>query len=211
MLSNHFLRDIHRLRGASSQFTDEVLAEPTSREAVGTTGRLTRARGRTESSAWRDDPPAGETMLKQLQTDVDALRNKVHLQIGRGTVTLTSTSGVISVNVVNELQQPVRVGVRLDARNQARLSTRGTPIATISGESARQINLKVTAQTSGKFVVKVHLVDRDGNSFGKTVDLVVRSTQYGRVALAVTGIGAGVLLAAVGIRIVRRALHHGRP
>ncbi|MDT7548755.1 MAG: hypothetical protein QOE84_1149, partial [Actinomycetota bacterium] len=44
------------------------------------------------------------------------------------------------------------------------------------------------------------------NRFGLPKDLIVRSTQYGRVALAVTGIGAGVLLAAAGVRIVRRAL-----
>jgi hypothetical protein len=57
--------------------------------------------------------------------------------------------------------------------------------------------------------VTAQLVDRNGRNFGLPKDLVVRSTQYGRVALAVTGIGAGVLLAAAGVRIVRRALRRG--
>jgi hypothetical protein len=145
-------------------------------------------------------------MSKLLHDDLSDLRGKVHLEIGSGTVTLTSSSGVISVNVVNELDQPVRMRVALNARNSARLSTQETPVATLGPGRATQINLKVTAQTSGKFVVTAQLLDRDGNRFGLPKDLIVRSTQYGRVALAVTGIGAGVLLAAAGVRIVRRAL-----
>lgn len=207
VLSARYLARVAQLRDASTQFTDEVLAEPTSQEAVQTTGRLQRARARTESSAWRTAPSAGERMLELLQTDVEGLRNKVHLQVGSGTVTLTSSTGVISVNVVNELNQPVRVGVELNARNAARLSTQETPVATLGPGRATQINLKVTAQTSGKFVVTAQLVDRAGNPFNAPRELVVRSTQYGRVALAVTGIAAGVLLVAVGVRITRRALH----
>ena len=68
------------------------------------------------------------------------------------------------------------------------------------------ISLKVTAQTSGQFPVTAQLIDRDGHPFGAKVRLVVRSTRYGRVALAVTGIAAGVLLAAAGVRIARRGL-----
>jgi hypothetical protein len=204
-LSTDFLRRVRELRNTSTQLTDEVLAEPTSTDAVGTTGRLLRARARTESSAWRDDPAGGREMLDLLASDLDGLRRKVHLQIGSGVVTLTSSSGVISVNVVNELQQPVRIGVVLNAHNRARLSTVETPVTLVPAEHATQINLKVTAQTSGQFPVTARLVDSSGHEFGDPVDLVVRSTQYGRVALAVTGIGAGVLLIAVGFRIARRA------
>jgi hypothetical protein len=205
-LSEDFLRRVRVLRGDSTQFTDEVLAEPTSTDAVGTTGRLLRARARTESSAWRDHPGDGEQMLKLWREDLADLRGKVHLQVGSGIVTLTSSTGVISVNVVNELQQPVRVGVVLSAHNRARLSTDETPVTLVPAEHATQINLKVTAQTSGQFPVTAQLVDREGRSFGAEKDLVVRSSQYGRVALAVTGIGAGVLLVAAGFRIVRRAV-----
>ena len=41
--------------------------------------------------------------------------------------------------------------------------------------------------------------------------LDVRSTQYGRVALAVTGVAAAVLLVAAGVRITRRALRRTTP
>jgi hypothetical protein len=203
------LRRIRSLRATSTQFTDEILEKPTSPEALGTVARLTRARARAESSAWLDASLGAEHLTNLLAEDLTALRGKVHLQIGSGTVTLTSSSGVISVNVVNELDQAVVVGVRLDPRNAARLSTNETPIATVGPGRATQINLKVTAKTSGTFPVIAQLVDHDGQPFGPPRTLIVRSTQFGRVALAVTGIGAGVLLAAAGIRIVRRALSRG--
>ncbi len=50
------------------------------------------------------------------------------------------------------------------------------------------------------------LIDEEGEPFGEAVRLEVRSTGYGRVALAVTGIAAAVLLVAAGARITRRAL-----
>lgn len=203
-----FLRQVRALRTASSQFTDEVL-ESTTPAAVKVAAELLRARARTESSVWREHPTGGQQMLRLAQGDIGDLRSKVHLQVGAGTVTLTSSTGVISVNVVNELDQSVRVGVKLDPSAQARLSTAETPIATVPGRHASQINLKVTSQTSGKFAVIAQLVDADKNPFGPPVELVVRSTEYGRVALAVTGVAAGVLLTAAGIRITRRALRRG--
>ena len=208
MLRPGYLAGISQARRDAGQFTDEVL-DPNSTEAVVTTARLLRARARTESSAWRSDPGAGDRMLALLQDDLADLRGKVHLQIGRGVVTLTSSTGVISVNVVNELGQPVRVGVRLRSA-KARLSTGQVPVETILPGRAKQINLRVTSATSGKFFVRAQLVDRNEQAFAAPVDLVVRSTQYGRVALAVTGIGAGVLLVAAGIRITRRALRRER-
>ena len=203
-LPPHYLGRIAQARRDAAQFTEEVL-DPNGKEAILTTARLLRARARTESSAWRTDQAGGEAMLGLLRDDLADLRGKVHLQIGRGIVTLTSSTGVISVNVVNELGQPVRVGVRLRSA-KARLSTGQIPVETILPGRAKQINLRVTSATSGKFFVRAQLVDRNKQPFAAPVDLVLRSTQYGRVALAVTGIGAGVLLAAAGIRITRRAL-----
>jgi hypothetical protein len=207
-LSTRFLGEVARLRDDSAQFTDEVL-DPNSPEIGVTTSRLLRARARAESSAWWDDASRGQQVLGLLSDDLADLRGKVHLEVSRRPVTLTGATGVISVNVVNELAQPVRVGVKLDARNRARLSTAETPVTTVPANNARQIDLRVTSQTSGKFAVSAQLVDRNKNPFGGEVELVVRSTQYGRVALAVTGVAAGVLLAAVGIRITRRALRRG--
>ena len=66
----------------------------------------------------------------------------------------------------------------------------------------------MTALTSGRFLAQAQLRDRDGHPFGGETALVVRSTHYGRVALGLTGLSAGVLLVAVGVRLVRRARRH---
>jgi hypothetical protein len=66
--------------------------------------------------------------------------------------------------------------------------------------------VRVEARTSGRFTARLGLVDASGQPFGATVELPVRSTEYGRVALAVTGVAAAVLLVAAGARITRRVL-----
>ena len=71
---------------------------------------------------------------------------------------------------------------------------------------AVQVPIQVATRTSGQFVVRATLLDRTGRPFGEPAELVVRSTGYSRAALAVTGLGAAVLLVAVGVRIARRAL-----
>jgi hypothetical protein len=73
------------------------------------------------------------------------------------------------------------------------------------------VSVRVRARTSGRFTARLGLVDASGSPFGDTVELEVRSTQYGRVALAVTGVAAAVLFVAAGVRIVRRVRHPPPP
>jgi hypothetical protein len=108
--------------------------------------------------------------------------------------------------VQNALDQPVNVGVRLDPTSAARLTSEDTEIRVVPGSTGLPVSVRVEARTSGRFTARVGLVDASGEPFGETVELPVRSTQYGRVALAVTGVAAAVLLVAAGVRITRRVL-----
>jgi hypothetical protein len=110
------------------------------------------------------------------------------------------------LDVVNTLNQPVSVGVRLDDTTEARLSSSDTEVREIPGNQRIQVAVEVEVQTSGRFVARAQLIDAGGDSFGPPVDLAVRSTQYGRVALGITGVAAAVLLVAAGVRITGRAL-----
>jgi hypothetical protein len=112
----------------------------------------------------------------------------------------------VQLVVQNRLDQPVNVGVRLDPTSAARLTSEDTEIQVVPGQEAQQVSVRVEARTSGRFTARAGLVDASGQPFGETVELVVRSTQYGRVALAVTGAAAAVLLGAAGFRITRRLL-----
>jgi hypothetical protein len=143
-------------------------------------------------------------MLRLLQEDVAGLRRKVRLV--SEPVILTGGSGVLQLSVQNELDQPVNVGVRLDETSSARLSSADTGVQVVPARFSTQIEVQVEPQTSGRFVVQATLVDEEGRAFGDPVALDVRSTQYGRVALGVTGVAAAVLMVAAGARITRRAM-----
>jgi hypothetical protein len=210
-LSPVFLQQVAAVRTRAEQLTDEVLVAGTE-PAVQTKSRLLRARGRTLSSAWRDDPAGGRRLLALQREEVDRLRSQVQL-VTSGRVLLTSDTGVVEVGLSNALDQPVIVGVALNDPVEARLTSSDTGLQTVAGGQQVQVRVRVEARVSGQFVVRATLLDRSGQPFGEPVELVARSTSYGRLALAVTGVAAGVLLVAVGVRLVRRAVRSpaGRP
>lgn len=205
-LSPAFLAGVGASRDHAIQFTDQVL-DPSDPGATQTTARLRRAVARAESSAWRTDARGGRQSAERLQRAVDGLENG--LTVRGAPLLLTSAKGTLSVGVDNRLDVPVTCAVAFDLVPGASLSSYRTPVQTIPAHHSAQLSVQATARTSGRFPVTAHLVGRDGRPFGDPARFVVRSTQYGRLALAVTGVGAGVLLVAAGIRIVRRAMGKG--
>ena len=203
-LSDDYLERVAEVDALAEQFTDDVLV-PTTPAATATRARLLRARGRTESSAWRDAPRGGRVLLDLLADEVRRLRGLVTLSTS-GRVALSSSTGTITVNVSNALDQPVTVGVGLNDPIEARLTSTSTGTREVPASLAVQVPIEVATRTSGQFVVRATLLDRTGRPFGEPAELVVRSTGYSRAALAVTGLGAAVLLVAAGVRIARRAL-----
>ena len=202
-LSADFVDALGQVRTATDQFTEQVLVAG-SDPATDTKARLLRARGRTASTAWRSER-GGQLMLRLLREEVTALRGQVRLVMSQP-VLLTGSSGTIRLVVQNELDQPVNVGVGLPRNAAARLESSDTALQVIPARQAVQVSIRVDVRTSGRFTVRASLVDAAGEAFGDQVELPVRSTQYGRVALGVTGVAAAVLLVAVGVRITRRAL-----
>jgi hypothetical protein len=208
-LSLAHLQQVAAVRSRADQLTDEVLLTGTD-PAVQTKSRLLRSRGRALSAAWRDDPGGARRMLVMQREEVDRLRGQVQL-LTSGRVLLTSDTGVVTVDLSNGLDQPVNVGVALNDPVEARLTSTDTAVRTVGPGQQVQVRVRVEARVSGQFVVRATLLDRAGEPFGEPVELVARSTRYGRLALGVTGVAAGVLLAAVGVRLARRALRAARP
>ena len=210
-LSTPFLGVVARARDDASHFTDAVL-DPRDDTAIATRLRLRRAVARAESSAWRGDPRAGRRAAGLLRRSVDALIGG--LTVHGAPLLLTSAKGTVSVSVDNRLDVPVACAVTFTTTAGAVLTTPAgtagpsstTPVRTIAPHHSAQLSVQVTARTSGSFTVGARLVDREGRTFGAPATFLVRSTEYGRLALAVTGLGAGVLLLAAGARIVRRAI-----
>jgi hypothetical protein len=198
-----YLRSVAADRDLGTQLTDAVVAPTSSvRTSVAALkGRLRRAVARAESSAGRDEPGVTQKAAALLHHDVDRLAGQVLVRGGRSL--LTSTKGTLSVSVENTLSLPVQVRVRFTSKT-ATLTNAETGLVTIQPGHAVQATVHARAQRSGQFVVFAQLVDRDGGTFGPEAEIIVRSTRFGRLALALTLAAMGVLLVAAGVRITRR-------
>ncbi len=206
-LAPSYLSGIAADRDEIAQLTDAILSDrqdPAIRDAVARTKeRLRQAVARAESSAWRGNDAAAGTYAGLVHAEVARLRGKIVVRGGR--VLLTSSKGTLQVSIENTLDVPVDVRVRFSSKT-ATLPVGETGLVDVTPGHAVQAGVKAEAQRSGQFVVFAQIVDRNGKPFGPEAEIIVRSTRFGRLALAVTAAGAGVLLVAAGVRIVRRAL-----
>lgn len=207
-LSADLLSRVARDRDTAVQLVEAILIPGDS--ASRTNSRLRRAVARSESSAWRSapegNPAAGRQLANLLSNDVADLVGRVKVR-GKPLL-LTSSKGTLSVSVENTLGVPIALRVKFFS-STATLSTQETGLIQVRPGTAQQASVRAAARKSGRFVVFAQLMDRDGRRFEEPAEVDVRSTRYGRIALAVTGLAAAVLLAAAVVRIVRRALRHG--
>ena len=210
-LSAGYLSQVADDRSKAGQLTDAVLAETPQAPVAAMKARLRRAVARAESSAWRSNREGAKASETSLADEVEHLTEKVVVRGGQ--VLLTSTKGSIQVSLENTLPVPVQVRVRFTAHTLGLLTSESGLVEVDPGHAV-PVSVRAKAQKSGQFYVDAQIVDRNGNVFGRArsgqlTTINVRSTRYGRLALAVTIGGAGVLLVAAGLRIVRRALGRG--
>ena len=207
-LSPPYLTQVGEQRDKAAQLTDAVLTDDGSdseqQEVTQMKAELRRSIARAESSYWREDAAGASRSLARLKQDV---RSRVGAIVVRGgQVLLTSSSGSLQVSVENNLAVPVKVRVRFQARTLG-LEIASSEEVEVLPRRAVPVSVRATAQKSGQFLVDAVLVDQNGKQFGEASSVTVRSTRYGRLALGLTLAGAGVLVAAAGIRLVRRARH----
>lgn len=173
---------------------------------------------RALSSAWRQDPEAGDTQFAAIKHSIDAAMESVHLATHGGSViTLTSHGGKLPITVANDLDMPVRVTVAVERNQRLSFSNGGRVTVTIPARQHLAVSIKATAKTSGVFPFTVHLLTPSGKPYGDPNDpnyvrkLFVRSTVYGTITLVITGAATAALLLAVVIRLTRRAIAARRP
>ncbi len=190
-------------RDRATQLTDAVLSgTPSAGEGVAALkAHLRRAVARAESSAGREDPELARHLAADLHDEVEELTGQVVVRGGRSL--LTSDKGRLSVSIENTLSMPVQLRVRFTSKT-ATLDNTETGLVTVQAGHAVEASVEARAQRSGQFVVFARLVDREGRPFGPETEIIVRSTAFGRVALAVTLAATAVLFIAAGTRIALR-------
>lgn len=207
LLPARYLAGVATSRDTVAQLTDAVLsdaADTTIRTAVATLKlHLGQAIARAESSAWRASTSQARSSAALLEDGVARLTSKIVVRGGRAL--LTSSKGTLQVSVENTLAVPIDIRV-LFSSDTATLGSAETGIVDVPAGHAVQAAVKAQPRRSGQFVVFAQIVDRNGKPFGTRAEVIVRSTQFGRLALAVTIGGISVLFIAAGVRIFRRAL-----
>jgi Family of unknown function (DUF6049) len=160
---------------------------------------------RLESTWWRDHTEDRVNRSFREQSNVDEQLGSIHVQ--PGSYTFGSHSGQIPLTISNGVNQEVVVVLRLEPRQpRLRLKAIPNPIRIGAGRKIQE-PVGATAVAGGDVVVDASLHTLGGTALPPgPVPISINITQYGTVALYITGIAAGVLFLAALARLARRAL-----
>lgn len=210
-------RDAAELRGGYVQSIGTVQALITDfRSALDNAGArqelapLNHALQRAASSAWRADPAGAESYLGRIASRIVTIRSKVYIvPPANGRYTLGGQDSVLPLTMVNELDVPVTVRIRLTTRGTVGLTVHdaGTHLLEPATGGAKRtlIRIPVTLTQAGRFQVSAEVFTPDqGYPLNQPVYLQVQSTAYGPVALGITGAALGLMLLLVARRVYRR-------
>ena len=155
-------------------------------------GNLDRDLRVAESSDWR--PAAARARGRGFIATVRTSIRSVYRQIKVGTtpVTLTSRRGTIPVTIVNDSDERVTVVLRLTSP-KVDLPAASDPFVLEPGRRTTQL-LPVGTRATGTFPIQVDVLTPDGEVKIAGGEIRLTSTAFNRVALALTGGAAGVLL-----------------
>ena len=198
-LPRDYLRALETMHGSIALLT-AVLADP---EATDLVRDLQRSVLLLESTWWRGRETSRANRLDREKLTLEDSRGAVRVQPGN--FTFSSRSGTIPVTIANELTQPVQVQLRLDPQTP-RLRIEPVEPLTIGPGSKLQVPVPASAVAGGSVIVDAQLRTLGGAPYGQPVPLRITVTQYGTVALYITGVAAAVLFLAAGVRVLRRIL-----
>jgi hypothetical protein len=158
---------------------------------------------RLESTWWRGRDEGRVNRYSREQSNVVDQLGSIHVQ--PGSYTFGSKSGKIPLTISNGVNQEVIVVLRLEPRQpRLQLDPPPNPIRIAAGRKT-QVLVGASAVASGEVVVDATLRTRGGTDLPTgPVPLSIRITQFGTVALLITGGAAGVLFLTAAVRLLRR-------
>ena len=157
------------------------------------------ARGDSESVARGEVLSANDAMRDRLA--------KVAV-IGTDFVTLSGGSGTLTVTLVNELDQPVTVGIRPTSTSSDVHIQAPKPLEMAPGQRT-VLRLRARASSIGVHEVTLTPVTADGSELGTPLTFNLRTSQVGKLIWGVL-VGGGGLLVVMIIRRVRRGFREHR-
>ncbi len=117
-------------------------------------------------------------------------------------VTLSSASGRFAATLVNELDQPVTVGINAVSDEQMTISGPSTVDIPAGGRT----NVLLNARTGQLGIHNVTLVvtDTEGTPLGSSDTVPIRAAQVSAVIWLILGTGVALLFGAIAVRLIRR-------
>lgn len=172
-------------------------------ETAAPLSQAVQARGREASAWWRTDLETGSSLVRLVGEQQSATVGRVRIASG-GVFTLPGNSAPIPVTIANDLAQDVRVGLRMETDQPARLQSEDVePVVVPAG---RKVSVEVDAVVagSGSLPVRLQLTTAAGRPFGEPVLIEVRTTAYAVAAGYVVGAAFILLTAMLAVNFMRR-------
>jgi Family of unknown function (DUF6049) len=155
-----------------------------------------------ESSDWRPDAARarGRGFIRAVDQGIRTVYRRV--EVGTTPVTLTARRGIIPITLANQSEERITVVLRLTSP-KVDLPAAGEPFVLEPHRRTTQ-RLEVGTRTTGTFPIRVDVLTPDGRDVIAGGEVRLISTAFNRVALALTGGAAGVLLLWWRLRLRRR-------
>ncbi len=157
---------------------------------------------RAVSTAWRDEPLRAAELMAVVSGRLGDLQRSVRIAAPPGSYTLASSDSPLLVTVENDL--PVSIDVRLVLDQVPGLRTGAVGVQQIPARSGRQFVIPAEVTRAGHFSVGARLATPGGTPLGRPTTLLLQSTAFGTVTVALTAGAAAVLVLLVGRRLVHR-------
>jgi murein biosynthesis integral membrane protein MurJ len=161
-----------------------------------------------ESSDWRGNARQGRrrSFAKSVENGIQAFYRQVTVEKTR--FTLTARQGPIPIRVTNASDQRLTLAIRVSSPKV------DVPVAaqsfTVEPKRGITQTVQVSTKTTGTFPIRVDVLTPDGTFTVASAEMVLVSTAFSRVALALTGGTAGFLLLWWSRRLGRRHRPGGR-
>jgi hypothetical protein len=196
------------LAGAHGQINQlaSILAGPPTK----LTGPYQPAILRAESISWRGRAAAAADFRDTVDANLRALHNRVGINTA-ATLTLSGNSGSLPFTVVNDLEQPVSVKLRVVSLNTTRLDVDETQPLVVAGGGRAQVKINVRNVVGPRVRIRAQLLTRAGQEYGPAQQLTVVSTNFGAIGLGIIFGAVALILVVVAVRLRRRARGRARP
>lgn len=150
----------------------------------------------------RANPVGSLQWLSERHAEIEALLGQVRIEAPTF-VTMSSEQGPFQVTVENGLPVPVTVGVHARSLG-GQLEVEEPDPVEVGAEQQRSIRLVASARGLGEYRLQLRPMTTEGDAFGATTELRIRSSRVGQFIWAGLGAGTLVLVGLIAIRVRRR-------